>query len=814
MKGMVRNGCCRSAVAILLTFAMIIGSISVSRNIAEAASKPAFQKKKLTLAKGKTVKLKVKKLPKGAKVLKTKWKVQKKSVLKVTLSGSKAKRKKAKTAKVKALKAGKSAVYCTITYRVKKGGKWKKKSGKAKITITVPTGAKVTAAPQGPSKPSETGKPGANASGAPGNTGNPGDATNPGETTDPSNPTNPGGTTDPSNPTNPGDTTDPSNPTNPGGTTDPSNPTNPGGTTDPSNPTNPSGTANPSDPTNPGGTTDPSGTADPGEATAKPTVTPVPTPAITPNPDAKTYTWTGTMKSAQWDSVNETTIPGSYSQSSCSDGLTVSDEYSGCWRFRLDCKDWSQYQYPVLKCYQLESDSTTDSLEVWYGDDSEGKVTHPFAEWNAQGISLDKARVSQGVKIANRTTIGKIEICEGEVPAELETDVGSHDFSKTALEFSKELKIGWNLGNTLDGIINRGAFTAGNAGMAAESAYGNPRATENLIKAVKNAGFNTVRLPVTWTNHTDPNNDYKIDEAWMNRIEEVVRYCTRNGMHVILNVHHDGNDDPAGSDENGNPTGSNSWLTPDPADEAAKAEMKVRYQKIWTQIATRFKDYSNLVLFSSMNEFHHRYDAPSDAYYNLQNELHQIFVDTVRGTGGNNARRYLILPGYNTNIDQAISGLKLPTDTIEKHLMVEVHYYDPYTFSTENHTTDQWGYDYAGAEVPDRREDGYEERKLQEKYLISQMQKMKTNFVEKGIPVVIGEFGAEARKDSVNEKFRRYYLQYVVKYATEYGLVPVYWDDGTNYQLINRNTYEIAKPDLVNGMMDALKPGYSIPLPQ
>ncbi len=788
MKGMLRDRCCRSAIAILLTFAMIFSTISVSRNLAEAASKPAFQKKKLTLAKGKTVNLKVKKLPKGAKVLKTKWKVQKKSVLKVTLSGSKAKKKKAKTAKVKALKAGKSAVYCTVTYRVKKGGKWKKKSSKVKATITVPSKAKVTPAPQNPAKPSETGKPGANVSTAPGNTGNPGESTNPSDTGNPGETKDPGSSEKPSGTANPGETADPSGTINPGETTNPGSSTNPGETTDPDSSANPSGTENP------------------GGATAKPTATPVPTPAITPNPNAQTYTWTGTMKRPIWVSEKET-IPGEYSQSSCSSGLTVSNN-DGCWAFGLSCTDWSQYQYPVLKCYRLDGDATTGDLEVWYGSDDGNKAIYPFGEWNGQGIYLDKAKASQGIKISNYTPIGKIEVCEGEVPETSGGDVGSHDFSKTALEFSKELKIGWNLGNTLDGVINSGAFVSGNAGLAAETSWlpaGTPKAKEALMKAVKEAGFNTVRLPVSWTNHTDPDNDYKIDEAWMNRVEEVVQYCTGNGLHVILNVHHDGADEP---------DSMKSWLTPEPKDEAAKAEMKDRYQKVWTQIATRFKDYSNLVMFSSMNEFHHGYVTPTSSYYTLQNELHQIFVDTVRGTGGNNASRYLILPGYNTNIDYAIAGLKMPTDKIAKHLMVEVHYYDPYTFSTENHTTEQWGYDYAGATVPDKREDGYEERKLQEKYVVSQLEKMKTNYVDKGIPVVIGEFGAENRKDPANEKYRRYWLQYVVKYAVENGLVPVYWDDGSNYELISRSTCEVTHPDLVNGMMDALEPGYEIPLPQ
>lgn len=556
MRNMLRNRYCRSVMAVLLTLAMTLGTVGIYGYEADAASKPTFQKKKLTLAEGKTVKLKVKKMPKGSQLLKAKWKVQKKSVLKLTLSGSKAKKKKAKTAKVKALKAGKSAVYCTLTYRVKKGGKWKTKKSKAKAAITVSSNADVTLAPQNPDVPSETGNPGANVSAAPGNTAKPGnsskpeDSANPGntvrpeETDDPGETSNPGETLNPGETSDPGETANPGKTTKPGETADPDKTSNPGGTADPDKTSNPGGTADPDKTSNPGGTADPGETSDPGETTnpvettdpaetghpngttepnssANPgeaTSTPAATPTITPKPSPVTLTWTGKMVKTQRTSAGD--IPGEFSQSSCSSGFEVASN-AGCWNFDISCNNWSQYQYPVLKCYRLEGDNTTEGLELWYGSDAEGKLTYPFGDWNGKAISLDKTKVSQTVKISNYTPVGKIEICEGEAPAKVEGDVGSQDFSKTALEFSKELKIGWNLGNTLDSIINSGAYVSGNAGLAAETSWGCPKATEGLIKAVKEAGFNTIRVPVTWTNHTDPNNGYKIDEAWMNRVEEV-----------------------------------------------------------------------------------------------------------------------------------------------------------------------------------------------------------------------------------------------------------------------------------------------------
>lgn len=734
---------CKLGMALLLSLAMFFSTIGVGNLVADAASKPAFQKSKLQLAKGKSVKLTVKKLPKGAKIVKTKWKVQKKSVLKVTLSGSKAKKKKAKTAKIKGLKAGKSKVYCTVTYRVKKGKKWKKISKKVKAVVTVTAKAKVTPTPK--KSPSPVQSPGNSATGTPDVAGSP----TPDVTTSP-------GVTD-------GPTADVT--------------TSPGVTSGP--------TADVT--TSPGVTSGPTAdvTSSPG-VTSSPVTSPtaVPTPAITPNPQAEVLTWTGSMVSTVWTESGN--IEGSYSQTDCSDGLTVEAGW-GNWYFNISSTKWSDYNYPMLKCYPAAGDTTTGDLEVWYGGDDTTKKTYSYTQWSQEGVALDKEKVAEGISICNRSPLSRIEIYEGEAQI---VDVGSYDFSRTALEFSKDLKIGWNVGNTLDSVIGSGEYVSGDSGLAAETAWGCPKVTESLIKAVKAAGFNTIRVPVSWTNHTDASNNYQIDEKWMDRVEEVVQYCTKNGLHVILNVHHDGNDSDG------------SWLSPEPSDAAV---MKARYQRVWEQIAKRFKDYSSLVIFSSMNEYHHGYNAPPTSYYTLQNELHQIFVDTVRQSGGYNGNRYLILPGYNTNIDQTIEGLKLPTDSCADHLMVEVHYYDPYTFAADGNETDQWGSDYSSATATDSWG--------QEEYLISQLKKMKTNFVDKGIPVVIGEFGAPAKTDSANEKYRTYYLQYVVKYATEYGLVPVYWDNGSSYKLFDRNSGATVYPDIVNGMMAALVDGYEIPIP-
>ena len=749
----------RAAIALLLILAMILTTVNINDLVAAAASKPKFQKTKVQLAKGKSTKLKVKNLPKSSKIVKTKWSVQNKKVLKLTLSGSKTKKKKATTAKIKALKTGNSAVYCTITYRVKKSGNWKTKKTKLKATVAVASPSKTTP------KPSEAGKPQASTSVSPdsGNTPAPSDNTaNPDtNSTTPPGPSSPN--TDNTTPPEPSSSPDTGNTTPPG-------PSSPGtGDTEPTSPGN--ATTPPSASPTPGGTTQ--------------------TPALTPT-TAEPLIWTGLLVKTIWTNSGE--ITGSYSQIDCSPGLEVISD-RGCWNFLITSTKWNQYNYPMLKCYRAEGDTTAETLDIWYGSNEDEQIHYPYAEWSGDGIALDKSKVSNGIRIANNTPVCRIEIYEGKPEEAREKDIGSNDFSKTAMDFSKELKIGWNVGNSLDSIIEKGEFVPGTAGLAAETA-GNVMITENLIKAVKDADFNTIRVPVTWTNHTDPDNNYQIDEMWMNRVEEVVQYCTANGLYVLLNVHHDGNDDPKDS---------NSWLSPEPSDAAA---MKERYQRIWEQIADRFKDYSNLLLFESMNEFHHGYSTtPPASYYQIQNELHQIFVNTVRKSGGNNANRYLIIPGYNTNIENTIDGLELPTDSCKDHLMVEVHYYDPFNFAGDDHTIEQWGTDFSSADK------SLSSGRAQEKYLIEQLEKMKSNYIDKKIPVVIGEFGATERKDPNNEKYRIYYLQYMVKYCTEYGLIPIYWDNGYDFRLFNRNTYEVVYPNVVDDMLAAMKSGYEIPIP-
>lgn len=343
----------------------------------------------------------------------------------------------------------------------------------------------------------------------------------------------------------------------------------------------------------------------------------------------------------------------------------------------------------------------------------------------------------------------------------------------TAMEISEDMKLGWNLGNSLDAV---------GSGMSSETCWGNPLVTKELIDTVKAAGFNTVRIPVTWMGHFGDAPDYTIDEEWFARVEEVVNYVLDNDMYAIINVHHDGNDT------------SSSWLTPEPADADA---MVNQFTTLWTQIAKRFEKYDEKLIFAGMNEFHKGYDQPADSYLQLTDRLNQSFVDTVRKGGGNNPQRILIVQSYNTNADYAVKYLKVPTDTAKDKLMVECHFYDPWSFAGEGRnswgvngpTNDRWG---------------------QEDWVDSIFSQLKTTFVDKGIPVVLGEYGAVRNKVGYNDT-RRYYVEYVTRAAHQNKLVPIWWDNGFDgidggeaFGLFDRTNNAVIHQYLIDAMMRAL----------
>lgn len=348
---------------------------------------------------------------------------------------------------------------------------------------------------------------------------------------------------------------------------------------------------------------------------------------------------------------------------------------------------------------------------------------------------------------------------------------------------------GWNLGNQLESVTDN---------VPEETNWGNPVITEKLIQSVKSAGFKSIRIPVSYFAKIDDDKDYTIDSKWLDRVQEVVNYCIKNDLYAVINIHGDGYNTIDGG-----------WLL---CNGKNQTEIKKKYKKVWKQIAERFKNYDEHLLFESMNEeFDGSYSEPNKEYYQNINDYNQIFVDTVRKTGDNNTKRWLIIPGWNTNIDYTAGdyGFKLPTDQYrdksidkeEQRIMISVHYYSPWDFcGGENGVITQWGNE---ADDPSKTSTTCDET-----YMKNQLNLMKTTFADKGYPVFIGEYGSidKTSYDSENEYYRAYFARKLCQLSRKNGCIPMYWDNGYNgvhgFGLFDRTTCEVTQPVIIDAIME------------
>ncbi len=314
----------------------------------------------------------------------------------------------------------------------------------------------------------------------------------------------------------------------------------------------------------------------------------------------------------------------------------------------------------------------------------------------------------------------------------------------SAAEIVKDMKIGWNLGNTLD------CYNVTWEVSDFETAWGNPRTTKAMIDTVKKEGFNAVRIPVSWNEHMNGN---KIDVDWLNRVNEVVDYVIDNDMYAIINVHHD----------------DYTWLNPSKADEAA---VKAKLVSIWEQLSDRFKDYDQHLLFEGMNEpriigGQDEWTGGTAEEREVINHLFQAFVDTVRKSGGNNSSRALIITSHAASIEaDAVNDIVVPDDD---RIIVSIHYYSPWDFAGGENGKSDWGSD------------------SEKKDLDKGFDFLKSKFIDKGVPVIIGEFGATNKN---NDSVRASYMEYYVKSAKSRGITCFIWDNGTKdeFGLLDRNS--------------------------
>ncbi|MDR0326443.1 MAG: glycoside hydrolase family 5 protein [Oscillospiraceae bacterium] len=313
----------------------------------------------------------------------------------------------------------------------------------------------------------------------------------------------------------------------------------------------------------------------------------------------------------------------------------------------------------------------------------------------------------------------------------------------TTMELTHEMGIGVNLGNTMEAI-------------GGERAWGSPPVTEQMITGYANAGFKSVRIPVAWSQQMEEDG-YIIYTDRMDRVQQIVDWTLDNGMIALINIHWDGG-----------------WWEDFPAD---KDRCMAKYKAIWTQISERFKDYGDTLIFESANEelgwdsLWNRWGGSANGkaeYYGLVNEINQIFVDLVRASGGNNDRRHLLIAGPVTDVDLTCDPMfEMPSDP-QNRCAVSVHYYTPSTFAILEQDAswgkmrDSWGTDADFAEL----------NRL--------MDKVKTTFIDKGVPVIVGEFGAERKNKQPG--MVHLYINSVCEAIYTRGMVPMLWDTpGSNF---------------------------------
>ena len=326
--------------------------------------------------------------------------------------------------------------------------------------------------------------------------------------------------------------------------------------------------------------------------------------------------------------------------------------------------------------------------------------------------------------------------------------------NSNAVQLAAKFKLGWNIGNTLEAP-------------GGETGWGNPVITEAFVKKVKQQGFNAIRLPCAWDwQHLSDASKAKIDPTWMNRVKEVVKYCVDNDVYVLLNIHWDGG-----------------WLEHS-VNKLKKDSINAKQKAYWEQIATAMRDFDEHLMFASANEP----PAENAEQMEVLMSYHQTFVDVVRATGGKNSSRVLVIQGPGTDIEKTNTLMNtMPTDPAKDRLMAEVHCYTPSQFCILDQDASwgkmfyYWGNGFHSTIEPGRNATWGEEAAIDQLFST-----MKKKFIDKGIPVIMGEYGAYRRNGNnpppadleMHNKSVDHWITYVTKKALENGLKPFWWDTG------------------------------------
>ena len=342
----------------------------------------------------------------------------------------------------------------------------------------------------------------------------------------------------------------------------------------------------------------------------------------------------------------------------------------------------------------------------------------------------------------------------------------------SSLPIAKAMGNGWNLGNTMESVA--GWLGAGSTANDFERAWGQPITTEDMIKGVKNAGFDSVRIPVAWSNMISNDGTYTISDKYFERVDEIAGYVLENDMYCIINIHWDGG----------------WWSSFGSSDEKTQEETMKRYKAMWKQIAEHYSDYSEKLIFESANEELGSATKGSSSMaesYERVNTINQTFVDLVRSTGGKNKTRPLLIAGYDTDIAKtADSRFKMPKDSAKGKLLVSVHYYSPSTFCIADNENNSWGYkDSWGtdSDIAAMKKD---------------FEKLK-RFTDAGYGVVIGEYGVAKKKSGSSYSTKKgtdLFFESVVELSEKYGFCPMLWDCSDWYDRRNLRFTESCLSDI------------------
>ena len=316
----------------------------------------------------------------------------------------------------------------------------------------------------------------------------------------------------------------------------------------------------------------------------------------------------------------------------------------------------------------------------------------------------------------------------------------SEGMTLSAQEWTRDVVMGWNLGNSLE-CPNT------------ETEWGNPKTTQAMIHAVAEAGFNAIRIPVRWINHVNNTTDMIVNADWLARVKEVVDWCLEENMYVIINTHHE------------------DWYDRNPY-YSKQEENNRKLAALWTCVATYFRDYDQRLIFAGTNETTVNWAAPTAEQQAVQNSYNQTFVDAVRETGGKNYYRNIVVQTFACSPYHGLNGFTIPTDKVEGRLSVEFHYYDPYEYCG-NCTYYYWGEAY--------KDKGRILASSTEKTITNLFDRITNTWAKKGLGVVMGEYGVanhftEDDKQTQQENMQ-YYLKCVVSEARQHGFAAFAWDN-------------------------------------